>query len=470
MKSHLKMHVARALLLLTVLAAPQLPAQELARALLDVKKEIDAATAELNELRAEISEQRAPLAAEIDDLRAEVQALRAEAAKERAARRLRGDLLSDLELEVARLESESDFVETALLEYRRTLETYASAPELQSIQPRLDAIDTLAGGPGISGAAAADLLELAGEWSALGMRARIVPGTCIDAEGREIAGEFALIGPLQYFASPPTSGIAVLRGGALRPSVFDQLAPEQLAAIEQLVATGAAERVPVDVSGGKALKARQAAKPLIEHLKDGGYTMYPLLAIGLLALLIAAGKSIELAGVTARAPARVAAVAAHLRRGDPEAAAAEAGRIGRPLRAVLLEGVAHRQASREQLEEIMHERVLTTVPRLQRSLGALAVFGAVAPLLGLLGTVTGMIHTFQLVTIFGSGDAKMLSGGISEALVTTETGLAIAIPVLLVHAYLARRVSSMAARMEHSVFEFVSALGDEDEGGKDGDA
>jgi len=102
--------------------------------------------------------------------------------------------------------------------------------------------------------------------------------------------------------------------------------------------------------------------------------------------------------------------------------------------------------------------VLTTIPVLRRYLGALAVFGAVAPLLGLLGTVTGMIHTFQLVTIFGTGDAKMLSGGISEALVTTETGLAIAIPVLLVHAFLARRVDNMAGRLEHSVVEFVDAL------------
>ena len=82
------------------------------------------------------------------------------------------------------------------------------------------------------------------------------------------------------------------------------------------------------------------------------------------------------------------------------------------------------------------------------------------PLLGLLGTVTGMIHTFRLVTVFGTGDARLLSGGISEALVTTEFGLMIAIPVLLVHAYLARRVRTIIGRLENRAIEFVGELKD----------
>ena len=75
----------------------------------------------------------------------------------------------------------------------------------------------------------------------------------------------------------------------------------------------------------------------------------------------------------------------------------------------------------------------------------LSVSAAAAPLLGLLGTVTGMIHTFRLITMFGTGDARLLSGGISEALVTTEAGLMVAIPALLIHAWCLRRVRRNAS-------------------------
>jgi biopolymer transport protein ExbB len=95
---------------------------------------------------------------------------------------------------------------------------------------------------------------------------------------------------------------------------------------------------------------------------------------------------------------------------------------------------------------------------LERHLGTLAVLGGVAPLLGLLGTVTGMIHTFRLVTIFGAGNPRLLSGGIAEALVTTEFGLIIAIPVLLLHAYFSRRVRTITAALEHTLAGFVNSL------------
>jgi biopolymer transport protein ExbB len=108
--------------------------------------------------------------------------------------------------------------------------------------------------------------------------------------------------------------------------------------------------------------------------------------------------------------------------------------------------------------------VLCTVPKLERHLGTLAVFGGIAPLLGLLGTVTGMIHTFQLVTVFGSGDAKLLSGGISEALITTEFGLAIAIPVLLIHAFFARRVRNMISHLEQTAVMMINALKSQEAG------
>jgi biopolymer transport protein ExbB len=88
----------------------------------------------------------------------------------------------------------------------------------------------------------------------------------------------------------------------------------------------------------------------------------------------------------------------------------------------------------------------------------LALSAAAAPLLGLLGTVTGMINTFNMITVFGAGDPKTLAGGISEALITTEFGLVVAIPSLLLHAVLSRRVKGVLASMEQTTVAFINGL------------
>jgi biopolymer transport protein ExbB len=87
--------------------------------------------------------------------------------------------------------------------------------------------------------------------------------------------------------------------------------------------------------------------------------------------------------------------------------------------------------------------------RLERWLGAIAMTAAVSPLLGLLGTVSGMITTFKAMTLFGAGDARAVSGGIAEALITTELGLVVAIPALLAHALMSRRVKNYFAQLEN---------------------
>ena len=88
----------------------------------------------------------------------------------------------------------------------------------------------------------------------------------------------------------------------------------------------------------------------------------------------------------------------------------------------------------------------------------MAITAAAAPLLGLLGTVTGMIKTFNLITIFGTGDAKSLSSGISEALVTTELGLIVAIPALILHGVLSRMTKEKIAALEQTALSFVNGV------------
>ena len=98
------------------------------------------------------------------------------------------------------------------------------------------------------------------------------------------------------------------------------------------------------------------------------------------------------------------------------------------------------------------------VPKLERLLPFLSLTAATSPLLGLLGTVTGMINTFKLITVFGTGAPKRLSSGISEALVTPEYGLIIAVPCLLLFALLSRKAKGILASMEQTAVGFVNGL------------
>ena len=93
----------------------------------------------------------------------------------------------------------------------------------------------------------------------------------------------------------------------------------------------------------------------------------------------------------------------------------------------------------ETLSLKLDEAILRETPSIERGLITLAILAAVTPMLGLLGTVSGMIETFQSITLFGTGDPKLMSGGISQALVTTELGLAVAIPILLIHSALSSK-------------------------------
>ena len=147
-----------------------------------------------------------------------------------------------------------------------------------------------------------------------------------------------------------------------------------------------------------------------------------------------------------------------IRSGDLEGAKHEANQMPGPTGEMIAVGVANHAEPKELLEEILLEKMVSTQPKIERLLSIIAVTAATAPLLGLLGTVTGMINTFKLITIFGTGDAKSLSGGISEALITTEFGLVVAIPSLIFHAFLSRRARGIMAGMERVAMSFVNGV------------
>ncbi len=121
---------------------------------------------------------------------------------------------------------------------------------------------------------------------------------------------------------------------------------------------------------------------------------------------------------------------------------------GDGLRSVLVRDFLAKKTGDGELDrQILNECAMRIKPRLERSLAVITVLAAIAPLLGLLGTVIGMIETFDVISIFGTGNAKAMAGGISVALITTQSGLLIAIPGLLLSGMLRRRANNLSDRL-----------------------
>jgi biopolymer transport protein ExbB len=194
-------------------------------------------------------------------------------------------------------------------------------------------------------------------------------------------------------------------------------------------------------------------------MRAGGLLAWPILLIGALALVLVLERLVVLWRLRANADALSREARQALDAGRVEECRAICRHYRRnPAAAVLAAGLAHAGQGAEALENAFREAILRQMPQLERFLPTLSVLGAVAPLLGLLGTVTGMISTFRALTTHGSGQPGLLSGGISEALITTQLGLAVAIPVLLLHHFLERRVERLADEMEATAIAFTTPL------------
>jgi len=195
-----------------------------------------------------------------------------------------------------------------------------------------------------------------------------------------------------------------------------------------------------------------------EYLKKGGVTMIPLLILPAWALLIILLKFFQLSLLHRRGYFLSRKVVKLLEAGDLEGARQAAqkkwGAVARVIRTCL----ENTERGREATEQAVKETLLRQVPSLGRHLTTLAVIAGAAPLLGLLGTVTGMITLFEVITNYGTGDPKIMAAGISEALITTQTGLIVAIPILLVHNMLRNRKNRLQEEMERNAVTIMNRI------------
>jgi len=431
-------------------------------------KAVDSAEADLkdaverlNALRDEIKNEKIPLAKDLRDLEGELRVKRKEAERIRRIQDNATVDLNALEKRVEARQQEIDYLGNLLSEYKGSFESRVDISEMPQYEGMLKELSNLISNPDIEKKdKLGDLMDLVE--IALGrvddqIGGMQYPGAAIGAEGVSYDGTFIAMGPQYFFAGEAGKATGLSQHvDSMEPKIFS-FTEEQNQMVQEVAKTQEG-MLPFDVTLGSAIAIAETKETIPEHIKKGGIWIYPILLMAGLSLLVALFKLFEIYTVKMPAPGSLHEILRLLEENKDEEALAFAKTVQGPAGSMLVDGVVHADESTELVEEVLYERMLLVQPKLERMLPFIQVTAATAPLLGLLGTVTGMINTFKLITIFGTGDAKSLSTGISEALVTTEFGLIVAIPALILHALLSRRSQSVMASLEHIAVAFVNGL------------
>jgi biopolymer transport protein ExbB len=216
--------------------------------------------------------------------------------------------------------------------------------------------------------------------------------------------------------------------------------------------------MPLDVTGRLRAEAAVDERTLVDYFASGGPVMWPLVGVAGLCLVMLGERAWTLYVRNGGDTTLAGQVEAAIRQGAPERAADLARQrrttAGRTIAALL----DRREAGQHAMEDSVQEQLLYELPRLQRFLRGIGILAAVAPLLGLLGTVTGIINTFTVIRTVGNTAPGLMAGGISEALLTTATGLSIAIPVLLLNGVMRGRVDRLIAEAEEQAASVLNVL------------
>lgn len=269
-------------------------------------------------------------------------------------------------------------------------------------------------------------------------------GRVVLPDGQLADGDILSIGPVGWFhrGEPEQSGLVRKDGDMARVSLLFSGAAE--AGIEELH-RGSTGVVTFDPTLTRALLLAETQEGVWQHLRRGGFWAIPIVLFGLFASTIAVLKAVSLYRLPIPVPALAERVQSALARGG-DAAQTVAAQIQGPQGELVR--IAIGAESQEARDDRLHGTLLQQRIRLERWLSAIALTASVSPLLGLLGTVSGMIATFQAMSLFGAGDASAVSGGVGEALINTELGLVVAIPALLAHALLSRKAKSYLSQLE----------------------
>jgi biopolymer transport protein ExbB len=437
-------------------------AQELETLAAGAGTDLQQALADLSAARQDIEAQRVPLARQLTELEQKLADRRAELAK---AQRFQENQLVELNALKAEAKLRSDevkYIDSLLAEYARAFRSRLNFVEEPRYQAMFDTVETAAAAPDLAPADRFNrrtvLLTAALKRTEAALGGEQFEGKALDKRGRVQQGKIALIGPVAMFAGAAgdTAGLLQQELNKSDPTIIqvDKTVDDGC----RVLATTGSGRLALDATLGNAFKLSALNEPLYERLAKGGLIMIPLLSLGFATVLVALLKWWQLSRIRLTTEKDLQLVLRCLENSQPDQALEHVRRIPGPGGDLLATAVEHADEKKEYIEEILYEKMLGARAKLERGLAFLALSATTGPLLGLLGTVMGMIATFKLISSFGSGDPKQLAAGISEALICTATGMSIAIPALLFHAFLSRKAKGVIGSMEQAAVGFINGV------------
>jgi len=454
-------HYMFLLLAVCPLGAAGLTDQQLGKVSADYEARLDEAASKLADTRATILEERSPLASRIQELENQVIQLNSRITR---LDTLQADLENQqgsVDAELSSLSRNLDYA--AMLSQELTAaveasmqpgETKAYSDELKTLESLLENSD-----PRLKYGASMDTFDLALTRLKGQLGGHIRDGLAVMGDSNEVnEGQFLKLGPVTYFrdASTGLAGLAYLREGSLIP-VVHPIRNWDRDTVEA-VFSGNPGYFPADATGGKAIHLMEARGSVLDHVRKGGIVGYVIIALGIIALLTALMKLWDLRTLSVDNPDTIKVQIAQLNEGTGPSSAEPFAGLKQSCRELFDIALKHRDKPKELLEEIMFAYILLQRNLHERRLPMLRVIASSAPLLGLLGTVVGMIKTFTLITVVGTGNAANLSSGISVALVTTELGLIVAIPTLIIYGYLSHQTEKRLSLLEQYSIELANNL------------
>ena len=426
------------------------------------KADLQKALTELTQVRREVEGEKLPLVRAVNELEQKV--LDQKAAFQKAERFQENQLveLNALKAQARVRGEEVKYLDSLLTEYGRAFRSRVHLIEEPRLKPSFEGFDAAMASPELG---EAERLQKRSELilASLARLKLVAGGDRFEAQALGPSsvlekGKVALFGPVALFASDQSAAVGLLQQELNKadPTVVP-LHGDIVAAGRQLTASGTGS-LAFDPTLGNAFKLEALKETLYEKLAQGGPVMVPLLSLGFAALIVAIVKWFQFSRIRLVSENELQQVLQHLEKEESGAALKLAQGIPGLAGELLATGVEHFDEKKEYIEEILYEKMLGARSKLERGLPFLALAATTGPLMGLLGTVTGMIATFKLISSFGSGDPKLLAAGISEALMATATGMAVAIPALLLHAFMSRKAKGILGSMEQTSVGFVNGV------------
>ncbi|MFO7596766.1 MAG: DUF3450 family protein [Desulfocurvibacter africanus] len=451
-------------LLASLLLATPANAGEWIQATRDVTAMADEAKASAAETKRIITDQKQAMAKEMAELKTAV----AERQKAFDTLRTRYDelltrekaLREELDAHAHELKTIDGAIRTSAKQARDYFHESLTTPEHPHRAGMLDEILDPEKFPGLAGIQ--NLLTLYLQEMESSGSVSIRQGAFTTEQGTQAQGEILRVGTFTAAYRTPEGDMGFLRpGGDGQRLVAVQGDPGwRLSGLVDDYFDRKSTAFPVDISNGAALRRlAQEQRSTLEWLAAGGPLVWPIILVGAVALVLVVERFFSLGRIRANSDRDMASILEMVSRSAWKECRGFCEKRSRlPTCRIIRHTLEYVGSSREIIENAFQEALLKEAPALERFLPTLSVLAAVAPLLGLLGTVTGMINTFQVITLYGTGDPRMMSGGISEALITTQVGLAVAVPIIILHHVLDRRVDRILGDMEEKGASFSVAL------------